>query len=175
MKKAIFLDFDGVLNTEKYQAQLTFENKSRYDEYGQLFDPDAVDNLKMILDAVPDALLVINSSWKIEGFDRIKDMWNKRGLPGKIHSVTPDYAPTDILDIDLENFDNIAMLAGKGNEVKRWIELYAPGGCEYVILDDMSDFLPEQNHHLICTNPKVGITMEDAVNAIKILTTHADR
>ena len=168
MGKYIFIDFDGVLNTENYQAKLKNEGKPRWDAFGPVFDPEAVENLKMVLDAVPDALLVINSSWKLEGLGKMKDLWKKRGLPGIIHDVTPDYVP-DLLNIDLENYDNIVMLAGKGNEVNQWLENNALEGSRYVIFDDVPDFLPEQDHHLVCTDPRVGITMEDAVKAISLL------
>lgn len=170
MKKVIFLDFDGVLNTENYQAKLRSEGKPQWDDFGQVFDPEAVENLKMVLDAVPDTLLVINSSWKLEGHGKMKELCQTRGLPGKIRGVTPDYVP-DLLNIDLENYDNIAMLAGKGNEVKQWLENNAPDGCRYVIFDDVPDFLPEQRPYHICTDPRVGITMEDAVKAISLLNT----
>lgn len=168
MKKVIFLDFDGVLNTEKYQSELRSSGKNGWDDFGQLFDPEAVENLKMVLDAVPGVLLVINSSWKLEGLNTMKAMWKARELPGSIHSVTPDYVP-DLLNIDLDNYENIALLSGKGNEVKQWLEENAPEGCQYVIFDDMPDFLPEQEEHLVCTDPREGITVEDAVAAIKIL------
>lgn len=168
MKKVLFLDFDGVLNTEKYQAELRAAGKSGWDDFGQLFDPEAVENLKMILDAVPGVLLVINSSWKLEGLNTMRAMWKARELPGSIHSVTPDYVP-DLVNIDLDNYENIALLAGKGNEVKQWLSNNAPEGCAYVIFDDMPDFLPEQEEHLICVNPISGITMEDAMKAISLL------
>lgn len=166
--KVIFLDFDGVMNTEKYQHELYVSGQKQWDDFGQLFDPEAVENLKMVLDTVPGALIVINSSWKLEGEERMHELWSKRGLPGKIRSVTPDYVP-DLLSIDLENYDNIAMLAGKGNEVKQWLAENAPKGCDYVIFDDVPDFLPEQEEHLVCTDPRVGITVEDALKAIAIL------
>lgn len=166
--KVLFLDFDGVLNTENYQAELRSNGKNGWDEFGQLFDPAAVANLKMVLDAVPDVLLVINSSWKLEGLDMVQAMWKERNLPGKIHSATPDYVP-DLSDIDLDDYENIVTLAGKGNEVKQWLSLNAPEGCQYVIFDDMPDFLPEQEEHLVCINPVTGITTEDAIKAINLL------
>lgn len=168
MKKVIFLDFDGVLNTENYQARLRSEGKPQWDDFGQLFDPEAVENLKMVLDAVPGVLLVINSSWKLEGLNTMEALWKTRELPGSIHSVTPDYVP-DLLNIDLNDYENIALLAGKGNEVKQWLEENAPRGCKYVIFDDIPDFLPDQEDHLVCTDPRKGITVEDAVAAIKML------
>lgn len=168
MKKVIFIDFDGVLNTEKYLAALRQGGWKWYDEYGPLFDPEAVGNLKKVMDAVPDAIIVINSSWKLEGLERMHQLWESRNLPGKIHSITPDYVP-DLLNIDLDNYDDIALFAGKGNEVGQWIDKYAPKGCAYVIFDDVPDFLPEQEEHLVCTDPRVGITAEDAEKAIHIL------
>ena len=168
MKKVIFLDFDGVLNTENYQARLRSEGKPQWDNYGQLFDPEAVNNLKMVLDAVPGVLLVINSSWKLEGLNTMRAMWKARELPGSIHSVTPDYVP-DLLDVDLDNYENIAVLAGKGNEVKQWLERNTPGGCKYVVFDDVPDYLPEQEEHLIRVNPITGITVEYALKAISLL------
>lgn len=168
MKKVLFLDFDGVLNTENYQSQLRDAGEPCWDNFGQVFDPEAVENLKMILDAVPDALIVINSSWKLEGLARMNELWKVRNMPGKIHGVTPDYAP-DLQNIDLENDDNIALLAGKGNDVKQWLEENTPDGCRYVIFDDIPDFLPEQSPNFICTDPRVGLTVEDAVRAIRLL------
>ena len=54
MNKLIFLGFDGVLNTKSYQTRLQAVGKPGWDDYGMLFDPSAVANLKHILDAVPD-------------------------------------------------------------------------------------------------------------------------
>ena len=168
MKRVLFLDFDGVLNTGKYQAERRDAGQSAWDEFGPLFDPEAVENLKMVLDAVPDVLLIVNSSWKLDGLSRMKALWKARKLPGSIYGITPDYVP-DLLNIDLEKYENIALLAGKGNEVKQWLTENAPEGCAYVILDDMPDFLPEQEEHLICVNPVTGLTMEDVMKAISLL------
>ena len=46
MNKIIFLDFDGVLNTEHYQGLLQYQGKTWQDEYGAFFDPKAVKQLK---------------------------------------------------------------------------------------------------------------------------------
>lgn len=88
----------------------------------------------MIVEAVPDLCIVINSTWKYEGLDTMRAMWKKRGLPGTIHSITPSYVP----DFSTFNPDDrsIDMLTGKGYDIKQWIEDYAPKGCQYVILED---------------------------------------
>lgn len=167
MKKVIFLDFDGVLNTLKYQEFLKKEGKKTQDELCPLFDPEAVNNLKVIVDAVPTANIVINSTWKYEGKEWIDKLWRKRSLPGRVHSVTPCYQP-DFSVINLEEIP-IEMLAGKGYDIKQWIDKYAPSGCQYVILEDDDHFLPEQLPHLIQINDRVGLTEKDAVKAIDIL------
>ncbi|MBD5201153.1 MAG: hypothetical protein HDS74_01530 [Bacteroidales bacterium] len=46
----VFLDFDGVLNTEQYQARLIVDGKPTKDTWGPLFDPYAVESLRRILD-----------------------------------------------------------------------------------------------------------------------------
>ncbi len=166
--KVIFLDFDGVLNTEEYQRLLHRQAVPSFDDFGPLFDPETIKNLKKILDAVPGVRIVINSSWKLEGLRTMRELWKTRNLPGKVYGVTPDYVP-DLLGIDLDNYENISMLAGKGNEVKQWIERNAPAGCKYAIFDDTPDFLPEQEGNLILISPRVGISEEDADRAIAIL------
>ena len=161
MKRVIFLDFDGVLNTGKYQNQLKINGGKRV---GPLFDPESVRNLKTILDAVPDALLVITSSWKdAYGPNMVRSLWKERGLPGKIHSMTRacmDFFP------DLESGE---MPPLKGPEVKQWLEEHDTKGCKYVILDDMQDFLPKQQSHLVLIDANVGLTADVAIKAIGIL------
>ena len=46
MKKIIFLDFDGVLNTEYNQNLLMYHGKSWKDKYGAFFDLETVAELK---------------------------------------------------------------------------------------------------------------------------------
>lgn len=168
MNKVIFLDFDGVLNTEKYQAGLRAEGKKGYDQYGPLFDPEAVGNLGRILDAVPDAVVVISSSWKLEGLPRMKDMWRFRKMPGSVYDITPDYLSPE-WQIDLDAVEDFSILVGRGNEVRQWLKDNMPEECRYVIFDDLPDYLPDQRVHLITTDPRIGISKEDADHAIKVL------
>ena len=48
--RIIFLDFDGVLNTEHYQNYLYHEGKPWQDEHGAFFDPETVEQLRRIID-----------------------------------------------------------------------------------------------------------------------------
>jgi len=169
--KILFLDFDGVLNTENYQAQLRLERRAVRDEYGPLFDPAAVGNLKKILDAVPDVRIVIESSWKVEGLGHLRRMWERRGLPGKIHDVTPDVMSEELLTLDLSDPDVMSQLEdlGKGREISLWMEQHAEGECKYVILDDVPEFSGELAAHHVLVRPDVGITAVDADKVIRLL------
>lgn len=60
--KFIFLDFDGVLNTEQYRAELQIGGKPINDKYGPLFSPKSVMKLSAILERT-HAKIILTTSW----------------------------------------------------------------------------------------------------------------
>ena len=171
MKKYIFLDFDGVLNTENYQAQLRADGKPGWDDYGMLFDPAAVANLKRILDAVPEVRIVVESSWKVRGLDELRLMWAERGLPGTLYDVTPTIFCQELLTADLSDPDCIRKVEGlaKGKEIRAWLRRHGGTDFRHVILDDMAEFEEELCDHSVMVNAQVGISNADVQTAIAIL------
>ena len=151
MNKIIFLDFDGVLNTEHYQGLLQYQGKPWQDEYGAFFDPKAVKQLKRIIDAT-DADIVVESSWKYLGLDAMKELWEVRNLPGTIIDIPPSLLGKN-----------------KGVEIASWLSKYAKQDLRYVIIDDEFVILDSQLPHFILTNPYEGITEEQANRAISML------
>ena len=151
MNKIIFLDFDGVLNTEHYQGLLQYQGKPWQDEHGVFFDPNAVKQLKRIIDAT-DADIVVESSWKYLGLDAMKELWKVRNLPGTIIDITPSLLGKN-----------------KGVEIASWLSEYAKQDIRYVIIDDEYVILDSQLSHFILANPYEGITEEQANRAISIL------
>ena len=151
MNKIIFLDFDGVLNTEHCQGLLQYQSKPWQDEYGAFFDPKAVKQLKRIIDAT-DADIVVESSWKYLGLDAMKELWEVRNLPGTIIDITPSLLGKN-----------------KGVEIASWLSKYAKQDIRYVIIDDEYVILDSQLPHFILTNPYEGITEEQANRAISML------
>ncbi|MDE6649679.1 MAG: hypothetical protein K2K45_07100 [Muribaculaceae bacterium] len=151
MVKYIFLDFDGVLNTEQYHSQLAIEGKPTKDEFGPLFDPKAVARLGEIVEATKAEIYVISSWGEVLGADKIVEMWEKRELPGKVPDV---YIPDD-------------KCCSKAQWIKKCINdmMFLP----YIILDDEAIFLPEQEDHVIKINPVTGISKENAEQSIAIL------
>jgi len=147
--KVIFLDIDGVLNLIP-QGE---------DEYGDLFHPHLVNNLKSIIDKT-DAKIVITSTWRFSGLKFIEDMWKHRGLPGEIIGITPH--------IDI---------CKRGEEIEKWLEKNPIK--DYVIIDDDSDMLPNQmdrliktsdNHdHIDCVDIGYGLTKKCSIDAINVL------
>ena len=167
MNKIIFLDFDGVLNTEHDQGLLQYQGKSWQDEYGALFDPNAVKQLKRIIDAT-GADIVVESSWKYLGLDAMKELWKVRNLPGKIIDITPSSVSDEyLLSADLDDLDK-SMFHCKGMEIASWLSEHGED-IRYVIIDDENAILDSQLPHFILTNPYEGITEELANRAISIL------
>ena len=152
MRRIIFLDFDGVLNTEYYQGLLQYQGKQWQDQYGAFFDPRAVRQLKRVIDTT-DADIVVESSWKYLGLEAMQELWRVRNLHGRVIDITPSLT------------DN----ASKGEEIAAWLSEYATPDARYVIIDDEYVVLDSQIPYLIWTNPYEGLTEEQANRAISIL------
>ena len=172
MKKVIFLDIDGVLNTERQHNRCVDEGVAYVDNFGYAFDPIAVINLKKIIDET-GADIVISSSWKFWGLSTMQKLWASRDLPGRIIDVTPNTVSDELLlEIDLSYME---LPAGKGSEIKEWLDTKGSEVTHYAILDDVPDMLPEQEPHFVQIDPKIGITKDDVNSVIAILTDAAPK
>lgn len=172
MSKVIFLDIDGVLNTERQHNRCVEAGLAYVDNFGYAFDPVSVANLKRIVDET-GADIVISSSWKFWGLSTMQKLWASRELPGKILDVTPNNVSDEmLLSVDLNLMD---LPAGKGSEIKEWLSTNDSRVTGYAILDDLPDMLPEQQSHFVQTDPRIGITEDDADRVITILTGKAPK
>ena len=79
MGKIIFLDIDGVLNSESY-----FKNK-----IAGVIDPECVRRLNRIIKET-DADIVISSSWKLSP-SSVYAEFNDVGIEGNIIGMTPNF------------------------------------------------------------------------------------
>lgn len=133
--KALFLDIDGVCNSEEsLKRQYLRKGKATILE----IDPEMAFRVgKIILNT--DCKLIISSSWRHwpEGMEQIKD-----AVYHDIYGTTPTSS---------KGF--------RGNEIKSYLDEH-PEITRYAILDDDSDFYPDQP--LFKTQWKVGITEEIA-------------
>ena len=173
--KIIFLDIDGVLNSEKWY-------KERFDKklYPNLegyplceFDPLTIEQLNLLTDKT-NAKIVISSTWRMgRTIDELKKLFEEVGIKGEIIGITPHLTFSDGHRVD------------RGNEIKRWIDLNCIRWWDkmlsqkekditlesYVILDDDHDMLLEQKDNFIKTSWRDGLTALHTRKAIEILNT----
>lgn len=148
MDKYIFLDFDGVLNTEQNRAERAVSGKAMSDEYGPLFSLKSASYLGEIIERT-NAQIVVSSSWsKLYDLDEIRQMWALRGLPGKIYRILPDYPEAK----------------NRGEAIAQFMKHC--GDTPYIILDDEDNFLTEQKDNFIRVNPVTGISKNDVELAV---------
>lgn len=147
----IYLDFDGVLNTEQYQARLAMDEKPNKDAWGPLFDPLAVGNLRKIIESTGTEI-VISSSWRyIHRLGSLRMMWEVRELPIEILDTLPCGAT----------------YISRGEDIECW--LHQHGRPNYVIIDDLCDFYPSQCDRYVEINPIIGIIEANVERVIEIL------
>lgn len=170
--KIIFLDIDGVLNSEKWYQERFDINLETYPICE--FDPLTIEQLNLLTDKT-NAKIVISSTWRIgRTMDELKKLFKKVGIKGEIIGITPDLAFNDGHGVD------------RGNEIKRWIDInckrwynkmFGEDDSEkfnlesYVILDDNSDMLLEQKDNFVKTSWGDGLTALHTRKAITILNT----
>lgn len=156
--KVLFLDIDGVLNSEKFwtiksQSHRRLEAiKQGYnrDEQRALanIDPDAVNLLNYIIDKT-DAEIVVSSTWR--GDQNLPYIMRFMGLKKPYYGVTP-YDKT----------------RHRGTEIQEWLNDYEDS-VKYAILDDDSDMLSHQLPSFVQTRFREGLTKELADKVIEIL------
>ncbi|MCQ2159725.1 MAG: HAD domain-containing protein [Bacteroidales bacterium] len=170
IKKYVFLDFDGVMVSTEDQNQRKANGCPLTDEYGRLFSPGAVENLRVLLDH-PGIRLCLITSW-VYAVKDLHDVWKDRNMPGKIYHVCQgggaDFSSFACMsDEDVENLSP-GMMIGKGQDVRVYLSRVKKPYA-YVILDDIKDFYDEQLPHYIQVDPNPGLTMLDVQKAIAIL------
>ena len=160
--KVIFLDVDGVLNSQRYKESGQFGAGASNLEFGRSqIDPEAVARLDRLIDAT-GARVVVSSSWRhFWSLDEIRNMLAERGLRNidALMDITP------------------SMLSDRGSEIGQWLgimdEARRYGGDDveaFVILDDDTDFDErDMFSHLVRVNPDVGLTDDDVRRAVQIL------
>lgn len=155
--KVIFLDIDGVLNSEEFwtteaqhiKKQNALNSGRTRDEASALanMDPLAVERVMKIVKET-GAEIVVSSTWRFD--DSICYKLRFMGIP-QIYGITPG-----------------TVKRYRGEEIKLWLDEH-PEVTNYVIIDDDNDMLDEQDSHLVQTSWLTGITDYDVEKAINIL------
>jgi hypothetical protein len=140
----IFLDVDGVL--------INFESRT----FGH---PRCVENLNKITDAT-DAVIVVSSSWRKGGVERISQILRDWGVTGRVVDVTPDLSTKG---------KEIFVAVQRGEEIQAWIERNKRNLSDIAILDDGTD-MAELVPFLIKTEYEIGLSEQDVDLALQLLT-----
>ena len=164
----LFLDFDGVLNTGRYAKLKTQEGIDSFDEFGAMFDPEAIANLKHIVEQT-DCKIILSTTWRNEGIMRMRELWKVRNLPGEIYSMAPILLSTSYQDAITGEMMGLPQREAKALEINAWLYKNAGKEYRYAILDDEDLFFPQQQEHLVLTDKHDGLTEREAQRAIWIL------
>ena len=153
--KIIFLDIDGVLNSEMYEA-------SRKDDCGDGYiDLSRVKLLADIVNAT-DAKIVLISSLRLD--------WNKNpdlcGKDGKyINQCLAKYG----LSI-MDKTPYFSLFTERRKEVLSWLLDHQSEVERFVIIDDMKDGWGELDYRVVNTNPQgYGLVEAHVEKAIELL------
>ena len=145
--KIIFLDIDGVLNSENYYRTV---DRSKKDWVR--FDPKVVEFIKKLSNEF-SARIVISSTWRFGAIKQLDSELKKSGMIKYLHKdwKTPQLYPPH-----------------KGKEIKSWLDIHS-GILEYVILDDDDSILEEQESRFVKTELMNGMLVEHYNLAKEIL------
>ena len=142
--RIVFLDFDGVLNSERSNRELG----TRY-----RFSKSSVAALNDLL-RKSDAFIVITSTWREHWTlrDNAEFLEQARVLPGRVVGKTPK------LD------------QARGLEIESWLRSVPYPVVSFVILDERDD-MAMHRQRLIQVNPKVGLSQMQVKPAYELLAT----
>jgi hypothetical protein len=138
--KIIFLDVDGVLNSDNSKSRLPLSKK-------------LLKNLREIVKET-GAKIVVSSTWRRDEFAMKKLRRALEYKKMKIYSSTTIhyFMPRQI----------------RGDEIDLWLKSHSEIDS-YVILDDCSDFHDHHMQNFVQTDCRVGLTESDVKRAINIL------
>ena len=173
--KVLFLDIDGVLNSENWFAYRIYCVKNNMvnilmnfvdtDDRNikhklTMLDDRAIANLNRIVEET-DCKVVLSSSWRssIESENIFtQNLLKLKGFKYEFYDVTPRLWFSDFS-------------IRRGEEIKFWLDKESEKHEieSFVILDDDSDMLPEQMNNFIHVDGQVGLTDRDVLTAIEIL------
>ena len=148
--KVIFLDIDGVLNSREYDARCALTGSD-------LMRPDPKLVVRLLAAIQPfDAKIVLTSSWRLDKTIQ----W-----PFPVYDVTPRVDGTRAEEIK-------AWLKGTGEcaEMVSCVDPKCVNVDAFVILDDEPDAGIGFGDRFIQTDPRTGLTAEDADRIVGLFT-----
>jgi HAD domain in Swiss Army Knife RNA repair proteins len=151
--KIVFLDFDGVLNSETWARNGGVVNGL------WTLDPEAVRRLQRIIDAT-GAYIVVSSSWRHgHTLDELRTILRDAGLTDP-PTARYDLRSWTVLDVTPDSLDGF-----RAREIRRWLDRNP--AHQFVVLDDSHD--ADIDGHFVQTTWPHGLQDEHVDRAIEIL------
>jgi HAD domain in Swiss Army Knife RNA repair proteins len=149
--KIIFLDFDGVLNSE---ASVRRERRRKAINIANKLSEISCSNLQYILEQDAAVKIVISSTWRqLHTMQELKNILNSYGVdPSRVIDKTPAVFSRD-----------------RAHEINLWLEKH-PNLTIGVILDDDNDVLnvKDKRCHVFQTTPEDGLLFKQAKQIAKL-------
>jgi hypothetical protein len=165
MKNLIFLDIDGVIATpECLEDGMWGLVESKQELLGKIIEST-------------DAKIVLSSSWRLHTVEDTVAYMNKKGFRFSdriigvtirgYHYIQKGFPMSICRGVEIKQWidNNIHRENGQGAFVRKKIQV----DYNYVILDDDTDMLLEQQRHFVQCDPKTGLTNYEVEKAISIL------
>ncbi len=161
--KVIFLDIDGVLNSNFWN-----DTHQREISDGTLIDKEKVMLLGQLIRNT-NATVVLHSGWKFwfdselkplrREAERLISMLEEEGI--KVSGVTPDYTTEEIRKskkFSLVKASEILAWVSQSDNIEKWI-----------VIDDLDLHNEEIRKHQIFTDASIGLTAENICEAERLL------
>ena len=145
----ILLDIDGVLTSEAHTQKCVLEHRNENLYWMDWFDPACVEVLRQLLDKT-GADIIVSSSWREIGIDRLREVWKHNDMPEELKGLTDEWSPD------------------KKEALRGWImrNITLHPSDKYIILDDEPMGF---DRYQVKTNPRTGLTKADLPKAMKCL------
>jgi histidinol phosphatase-like enzyme len=162
--KIIFLDIDGVLNSNKWFNSDEYRQESGTASDAMIMlvnhqwhlDPKAIQLINRLVDTT-GAEVVISSTWKIKyDVDQLNEMLTERGATFKAVGRTPHVQ------------GRMSEHVPRGREIQAYLNSLSEQPETFVILDDRDD-MNQLFKYLIKTGYEDGFTTMHLARAIKML------
>lgn len=159
MKKLLFLDVDGVLNSEAFYRKLVFCGERLVEpRSARSFCPTAAAILDDMMSRVPDMDIVISSCWRVgRTVEELQELFTENGLDGsRIVGRTGEMLTTGE--------------GGRGEEIEDYLIQEASGFVSVVVVDDEVSDMFRMLPMVVQTSPRNGLTLDDADKVVSIFT-----
>ena len=148
--KIIFLDIDGVLNSQRSAvANSDFGNIMDHDSWNAL-DPVAIKLLRHVCNET-GADCILSSSWRI------------------LATQEDIIAFQDFLEVPIIGVTPRGMHGVRGEEIKEWLDNCKEHVESFCIVDDDNDMLDDQQDNFVQTDERIGLTWQNCKDMISII------